>query len=1040
MKKIFYSIFIFLLSFSVMLSAQQQGSFLIEGTVSDASGVLPGVTVIVKGKMGGSTTDINGNFSIRAARGEWIAFSFVGFETFEYLVTEETKNLAINLKESSQTIEEVVITGVGVQRRISNVAAVSTVNAQELQVPSPSIVNMLGGRVAGVFTMQASGEPGKNLAEFWVRGIGTFGANSSALVLIDGLEGDLNSIDPADIESFSVLKDASATAVYGVRGANGVVLITTKRGESGKLNIVGRANFTLSHLRRLPTYLRAYDYAGLVNEAHELRGERPRYNDIQMEIIRDGLDPDYFPDINWQGEIVNPLSFKQSYYVSGRGGSDVARYFVSLGTASETAAYKVEKDNPFASNAGYNTYTFRINLDVNLSKTTELKFMSDAFMSINNRPGNISSTDYIWQAQAYLTPLMFPMMYSNGQFPSANATSGMSPYVMINHTGNTKIHNYTAKFAMILEQKLDVITEGLKLRILGAYDRDGGYTESRYRRPALYRLENQRNNRGELVTREIVPALIDNLYSIGNERQFRRYQFETTLNYDRVFGSDHRVGGLVYFHISDQQSTRQWDDDENQGMTWSYSMIPRRYMRTTGRVAYGFRDTYMIDFNFGYTGTENFMPGRQFGFFPSVAVGWVPTNYDLLKDNLSWLDFLKFRASYGTVGNDRIGGRRFPYLNTINPTRDFIWGSPASREIVNIDRVGADNLVWETALKANFGIDGRLFKEAVHFTVDFFHDTRGKIFQPRVNVPAYAGLTNMPYGNVGKMVSYGSDGNASYTFKPARNIDVTLRGNFTYSKNKVVNYEKTNELYPYKEWAGLPHDVVYGYQFAGFFKDEDDVKYSARQSWSTMLMPGDLKYKDMNGDGVIDAEDMVPISYKSMFPILMYGFGGQVSYKQLSLGFLFKGTGKIDYFRNNTGYIPFNNGEQGNILKEFRDPSTRWIPRWYINEHGMDPSLAENPNAKLPRLQYGGNTNNQQISDFWKGDARYLRLQEITINYNLRGDFLKKIGITSIDLQLVGNNLYLWDKVKVFDPEQAHRVGTVYPIPSTYSFQLYINL
>jgi hypothetical protein len=255
----------------------------------------------------------------------------------------------------------------------------------------------------------------------------------------------------------------------------------------------------------------------------------------------------------------------------------------------------------------------------------------------------------------------------------------------------------------------------------------------------------------------------------------------------------------------------------------------------------------------------------------------------------------------------------------------------------------------------------------------------------------------------------------------------------------VLNYEKLYEIYPYKEYTGLPWDVVYGYQCLGFYKDEDDVKYSAKQTWNTVL-PGDLKYKDINGDGIINEEDRVPIGYKSMFPILMYGFGGQFNYKNLSVGILFKGTGKIDYFRNNTGYIPFNEGQQGNILKEFKDPSTRWIPKWYAEEHGIDPSLAENPNAKIPRLQYGANVNNRQLSDFWKGDARYLRLQEVTVNYNLKKDFLKRIGIASLDLQLVGNNLYLWDKVKAFDPEQANRVGTVYPIPSVYSFQLYINL
>ena len=1036
MRKIAYFIGILFLSLSATLSAQQE--YQIEGVVSDEYETLPGVSVFVKGKMAGTISDINGKFSIKAARGEWLVFSYVGYETVEWLVAEETKNLQITLKETTLQIDEVVVTGVGVQRKISTLAAVTSVDTKDLQVPAPSLVNMLGGKVAGIVTLQTSGEPGKNLAEFWVRGIGTFGANSSALVLIDGLEGDINSIDPADVESFSVLKDASATAVYGVRGANGVVLITTKRGESGKLSIVGRANVSVSHLRRLPNYLRAYDYAGLVNEALELRGERPRYNDISMEIIKDRLDPDFFPDVDWQGEIVNPLSFKQTYYASGRGGSDVARYFVSLGASSESAAYKAEKDNPYASNAGYNTYSFRINLDINLSKTTELKFMSDAFMSINKRPGDISSTDYIWQAQAYLTPLIFPIRFSNGQFPSVNATSGMSPYVVINHTGNTKLHEYRSKFALTLEQDLAFITQGLKFRILGAYDRDGGYNESRYSRPALYSLEG-RSNRGELITRESVAATTEAFYNLSSQRQFRRFQLESTLNYDRVFGDDHRIGGLAYFHLSDQFASNQSGESENQNMSLSYGMIPRRYMRMTGRIAYGFRDTYMVDFNFGYTGSENFMPGRQFGFFPSIAVGWVPTNYDFVKDAVPWFNFLKLRASYGSVGNDRIGGRRFPYLNWIKTGRGNVWGSPSSQEMVFILRVGADNLIWEKALKANIGVEGRLFKDAVDFTVDFFHDTRDGIFQQRVQVPDYAGLEDYPFGNVGSMVSWGTDGNASYTFKPVKDVSVTLRGNFTYAKNKVLNYEKLYETYPYKEYTGLPWNVVYGYQCLGFFKDEEDVKYSAMQTWNT-VMPGDLKYKDVNGDGVIDQEDMVPISYQQMFPLLMYGFGGQVSYKNLSVGVLFKGTGQIDYFRNNTGYIPFNEGQMGNILEQFSDPATRWIPLWYAETHGIDPSLAENPNAKLPRMQYGANVNNRQLSDFWKGDARYLRLQEVTVNYNLKNSFLKKIGISSLDLQLVGNNLYIWDKVKVFDPEQANRVGTVYPIPSVYSFQLYINL
>jgi len=1030
--------------------AKAQPGLSITGTVFDSTTgeTLPGASVSVKGTMVGSATDINGNFSIRAQRGAWLVFSFVGYDDYEYLVTEMTDNLKVFLSESTQAIEEVVVTAIGTQRKISTLAAVATIDPKDLQVPATSVANLLGGRVAGVFSMQTSGEPGKNLAEFWIRGVGTFGANASALVLIDGIEGDINSIDPADIESFSVLKDASATAVYGVRGANGVVLITTKRGESGKLSISGRMNYTLSHLSRLPDYLRAYDYALLANEAREVRGEAPLYNDIQLKVIKNGLDPDFYPDISWQDEIVRHLSFRQSYYVNGRGGSDVARYFVSLGGSSESAAYKVEKNNPNASNAGYNTYSFRVNLDINLSKTTVLKFSSDAFMSINNRPGDIESTDYIWNSQAMLTPLIYPLRYSNGQFPSTNipgfTSAGISPYVVINHTGKTKLTGYNSKATMSLEQDLKIITEGLKINILGSYDRNGGYTETRYHQPALY-LATGRSNRGELITRQSVAASTHDHYGLyaRHNRQYRRYLLEATMNYDRVFDSDHRVGGLAKFYIDDEFSTVQSYDNEMSGLTLSYAQIPRRYVRVTGRIGYGFRDTYMIDFNFGYTGTENFMPGRQYGFFPSIALGWVPSSYDWVKDNMSWVNLFKIRGSYGTVGNDRIGGRRFPYLDRISQSNGSVWGSLSSVEKILVTRVGADNLVWESAKKTNVGVEARLFSDAFAFTVDLFNDLRDGIFQERVQVPGYAGLTNNPYGNVGSMVSWGTDGNASYTHKVSKDMSLTIRGNYTWSQNKILNYEKLFEEYPYKEYNGLPNGLVRGYQCLGFFSNEADIAYSPKQNWGA-VMPGDLKYKDINGDGVINADDMVPVAYphnwNSMFPRLTYGFGGQFNYKNLSLGVLFQGVGRQDYLRNNVGYIPFNGQGVGNVLSQFSDPSVRWIPRWYAEANGIDTMLAENPNALLPLLQYGQNTNNTQPSDFWRADARYLRLKEITLNYNVRGMFLKRIGIASVDLQLVGNNLYVWDKVKVFDPEQAQRQGRVYPIPSTYSLQLFINL
>ncbi|MDR2385940.1 MAG: TonB-dependent receptor [Tannerella sp.] len=1029
MRKKLCAFIMFLLLAPFSLIAQQK-SYTMSGKTTDENGEsMPGVTVYIKDKPGGGLiTDGEGKFTIKAERGDRLMFSFIGYENYEYLVTEEKKDLTIQMSLLTQEIEEVVIVASGVQRKISSVAAITSVNAKDLQVPAPSITNMLGGRVAGVITMQSSGEPGKNLAEFWVRGIGTFGANSNALVLIDGLEGDINAIDPADIEGFSVLKDASATAIYGSRGANGVVLITTKRGEEGKLKITGRANFSLSQVKRLPKYLRAYDYALLANEAYEVRGEQAIYSDIQLDVIRDGLDPDLYPDVNWQDEILNKASFKQTYYANAAGGGSIARYFVSLGYSNETAAYKAEKDNPYASNAGYKTFSFRTNLDIDLTKTTALHFGANAFLSINNQPG-IVNTDYVWAAQAYVTPLLFPTVYSNGQLPAAGTDNNVSsPYVLINHTGKSSSQNNQNLFTLGISQDLKFVTEGLKLNIQGSYNRNGTLSEGRYIFPALYRAIG-RNNIGNLVTRE-QRAKTDLIYTKG-ETAFRKFWMQADLLYDCLFNEDHRVGSLIRYNISDQQNTADIDN--------SLSAIPVRYQTIAARVTYGYKDTYLTDLNFSYMGSENFIPGKQYGFFPSFGLGWVVTGYEWTKDNLPWLSLLKIRGTYGIVGNDRLTDTRFPYLTRVSMGNRNIWGSSSTVETVRVSNEGADNLLWEKAVKTDFGLDLQLLDNKITFSGDIWQDQRNGIFQQRVQIPDYVGLISMPYGNVGKMKSWGSDGSASYLFEIDKDMSFSLRANYTYAQNLVQNWERLNEQYPYMEWHGQPYQGVRGLQCIGFFKDEDDIKYSPKQAWGE-VMPGDLKYKDINGDGKVNDDDKVPLSYKSMFPLITYGAGAEFNYKNLSVGFLFQGTGKVDYFSNGYGYIPFAGGETGNILEQFKDPSTRWIPKDYALSHGIDPNLAENPNALLPRLQYGNNNNNSQTSDFWKGDASYLRFKELMVSYRLKDKFLQKAGVSSIDLQFIGNNLYVWDKVKIFDPEQAEKRGAVYPIPAVYSFQVYIVL
>lgn len=1008
--------------------AQQNKELTIVGTVVSSEGdPLSNVSIYIKDRAStGTTTTSDGKFTINVVYGDWVVFTSVGYEPVEHLAIESQTDLRIELTEQSASLDEVVVVGLGAsQRKISSVGAITTVDVKQLQTPAPSMANLLGGRAAGVISLQSSGEPGRSIAEFWVRGIGTFGANSSALVLIDGLEGDLNTIDPADVESFSILKDASATAVYGVRGANGVVLITTKKGLVDRIQITGRANTTLSRLNRLPNYLRAYDYAMLANEAHAARNQAPLYNDVEMGIIQYGLDPDMYPDVSWQDEILNKHFWRQSYYASGRGGSEVARYFLSLGGNKESAAYKVDENSVYSSNVGYSTYNYRVNLDLNLTSTTKVFLGSDGFLSDLQHPG-VSNTDQIWSAQARLTPLTIPTQYSNGMLPGTGAGDRSSPYVMINRTGRGAKQQYRGKATLALNQDLSSVLEGLKFRVQGAYDIHSYFSERRYIQPALYEATG-RDYDGSLIMMERVQERAANY---GRDtRQYRKYFLESVVNYDKQFGEDHRTSALVYYYISDEKDTNDATNNLN--------AIPLRYQGVSSRLTYGFRDTYLLDVNFGYTGSENFQPGRQYGFFPSVALGWVPTSYKFMSDAAPWLDYFKIRASYGAVGNDRITQTRFPYLTKVDQSMSNVWGV-GGIETINETRIGADNLAWERAIKSNLGIEGRLFNNKIDFVVDFFKDQRNGIFQQRVQIPDYVGVTSNPFANVGRMKSSGADGNISYTTQVSPNLGFTVRGNFTYSKNVVQNWEQAYMEYDYLAFNGYPYNSIRGYQAIGLFKDEDDIKYSPRQSFGNVL-PGDIKYKDVNGDGVINTLDMVPLSHND-YPLTMYGAGGEVRYKNITLGFLFKGTGKTSFYYGGMGYIPFFAASEGNVLSLVADPNNRWIPREYAIANGIDLSLAENPNARFPRLQYGNNTNNGQRSTFWQGDSRYLRLQEVTLNYNVQPNFLRRIGIKSMDLQLIGTNLYIWDKVKIYDPEQASQNGRAYPIPSTYSLQVYMNL
>lgn len=1034
--KRFLTICVLLFAFAVQAGAQnkQQPAITVNGLVVDSNDMpIVGATVYIKDEPGtGNITNSEGRFTLKAKLYNTLVVSFVGYETVEQILTSDD-DVKITLKEGNE-LEEVVVVGMGTQRKVSVTGAVAVVDTKDLELPATNIVNTLGGRVPGVISVQSSGEPGRNISEFWVRGIGTFGANSGALVLIDGLEGNLSQIDPADVESFSVLKDAAATAVYGSRGANGVVLVTTKRGKEEQLKITFRSNYTISELRRLPKYVNAIQYAEMANEAAAADGLSPIYDNTQMDIIRYGLDPDLYPDIDWQDVILNPTSFQHTQYVSAQGGGSVARYFASLGMSQESSAYKTLDDSKYSKGVGYDTYNFRTNIDINLTKTTQVYLGATGFMSVSKRPSmgkpysraesiQTPLTNWLWDSQAKTTPLMYPLRYSSGELPASGSDSDIPPHVLLNYTGNTVENQSRTLFNIGVKQDLNMITEGLSVQATGSWDSQTLFGESRYSMPALY-LARERNQNGELMLSQQVTE--QSVQYNSEAWNWRKLYFDAKVNYDRAFG-DHRVGGLLFYYL---ESTTESGADS------SMNAIAKRYQSLSGRFTYGFRDTYFLDLNFGLNGSENFQSGKQYGFFPAVAVGWVPTQYEFMK-RIKWIEFMKIRASYGLVGNDRISNLRFPYLTIIKETTDTTpWGGSG---VLTEERVGADNLMWEKAKKLDIGLDLHLFGGQFTMTVDYFRDRREGIFQQRAQIPDYVGVITMPYGNVGGMTSWGGDGNFEYFQPIGKNAHFTLRGNFTLSKNKIDNWEEVTQPYPYLSKTGFSNDVQRGFVALGLFKDQQDVDMSPEQFGT--VRPGDIKYKDVNGDGVITDDDQVPLFAYSGVPQFMYGFGAEVRYKNWTLNVLFKGTGN-NYFLYGgkdgskfDGYIPFNQGYKGNVLTLAYDPANRWTSAEYSGN-----KATENPHARFPRLSYGNNANNTKPSTFWKGNARYLRLQELSLNYNLRTPGLRKaLGLQSIDFQVMCENLAVWDGVDIFDPEQAMDTGHAYPIPRRFSLQIYLN-
>lgn len=997
----------------------QQKLFQVSGVVMDEAGEpLPGANIIIKGKeKSGTVTDMDGKFTMRSLSPKTtLVVSFLGYKTKEVVVNKSDSKMQITLDPDAETLDEVVVVGMGTQRKISVVGAVTSIAPAAISAPGTSVSNMLGGVVPGIISIDRSGEPGNDISEFWIRGISTFGANQSALVLIDGIEGNLNDIDPSDIENFSILKDASATAVYGVRGANGVVLVTTRSGQEGRAKVTWKSSATLSYSPRMPDYLEAYDYARLANEARVVSNMDPLYTQTELEIIKAGLDPDLYPNVNWQKEILKDYTINHQHYLNVSGGGKVAKYFVSMGGTFKDAIFKQDNINKYNTNVKWAKYNFRGKVDMQLTKSTVMGLAMDGIIVEQRSPGFGDNNNALWAAQANLTPLTVPVRYSNGMLPAYGKNGyEISPYVLLNHTGFKKSNRTTMNVNITLRQDFDKWVKGLSVRGMFSYNNNNVHNVYRRKSPDLYKAFGRYND-GTLMTQRTVAS--SNIAFTKEAASDRRYYFETQAVYDRVFNQSHRVGGLIHYYMQSTESTDANDE---------IASIPQRYQALSARLTYSYKDTYFVEGNVGYTGSENFEPGKQFGWFPAVAAGWLPTQYEFMQKRVKWLNYLKLRASYGEVGNDRIGGgRRFPYLTLINFNNSGRWGTGGLTE----KQIGANNLNWEVAKKYNLGMDFQLFDDKIGGTVEVFKDVRDNIFQERKMMPEEVGVVTNPFTNVGRMRSSGVEGNIYVNHRFNEKHSMTVRANMTYATSKIVHWDQDAVRYPYQSLSGTAYNVKRGLVAMGLFQNEDEINRSPKQTYGE-VRPGDIRYKDINGDGKIDDDDIVPIAHSDV-PEIQYGFALEYRFKRWTFSTLFTGVGKVNFLYGGQGFYPFVGGEVGNILSIAGDQKNRWTPAWYSG----DPST-ENPNARFPRLTYGLNQNNNRASTFWLADGTYLRWKSLDVSYRFGNNkYLNKVGISDLMIQFIGQNLAVWDSVKLWDPGQASQNGAVYPLQRTFSLQL----
>ncbi|MDD4698067.1 MAG: TonB-dependent receptor [Fermentimonas sp.] len=1023
-------IILFALLLGISLNLQAQETVTVKGKVIDAEGIpMVGVNISVIDAPGlGTITDLDGDYQLKMKRYQRLAFTYLGYETVEVLIKDEF-DINVTMKEAEASVlDEVVVTGLGTQKKITVTGAVTNVKVDELKhYSSSNLSNALAGNVPGIMAMQTSGQPGKNTSEFWVRGISTFGASNSALILVDGFErNNLNEINIEDIESFTVLKDASATAIYGSKGANGVILITTKHGEAGKVNITAKVETSYNARTITPKFVDGNTYAALANEARVTRNMGVLYQPEELEILRLGMDPDLYPNVDWMNVLLKDGASSYRANVNLSGGGSTTRYFASISYVEDEGMYKTDETlrRDYDTNANYRRWNYRLNVDMDITNTTLLKIGVSGSLAKRNSPG-LGDND-VWGELFGYHAISTPIFYSNGRIPALGTGNKTNPWVSATQTGYNENWDNNLQTNVTLEQDFKFITEGLRFVGRFGYDTNNGNWINRHRWPDQWKALSRNPQDGELVWDHVASKsdMFQASGAWGNRREF----LDMLLSWNRGF-NEHNLGATVRYTQDTYKQTVDLGSDLKNG-------VARRNQGLAGRFTYNWKYRYFFDFNFGYTGSENFAVGQQYGFFPAFSGAWNIAEEPFIKENLDKLDMFKIRYSHGKVGNDNTGDR-FPYLYTISGgAPGYNWGTSVYQKNyagTHFTQVASPYITWEVARKNDLGVDIALFRNKFSATVDYFNEKRTGIYMTRYYLPLITGLESNPKANVGAVQARGFDGN----FEVRHNVGdlhMTLRGNMTYSKNEILERDEENKVYPYQYDRGYRVDQQKGLIAMGLFKDYDDIRNSPRQDFG-VVQPGDIKYKDVNGDGVVNNGDRVAIGATTR-PNMIYGVGASFGWRGFDFNFHFQGAGKSTFPIYGKTVFAFSENDWGNIMQGMLED--RWIDSETAAQLGLVAN--ENPNASYPRLSYGGNNNNQQSSTYWLRDGRYLRLKNMDIGYTLPKSITNKYHFNDIRIFVAGSNLITWSKFKLWDPESAQPRGEEYPLTRSITMGLSVNL